>query len=179
MMKRNSKSQQIKVISMRPKGREIISLCGSLHNIFLYATILYHHLSEWVDFLSRDGAVFRNRNISNHCLVEPSNTNLSPNLICKMEMSSVSSVTYLCPTLCDPMNCSTPGFPVHHQLPELLNSCPSSWWCHPTIASSVIPFSYCLQSFPASGSFPRSQFFASGGQSIGASPSASVRTDFL
>ena len=47
------------------------------------------------------------------------------------------------------------------------NSCPSSWWCHPTISSSVIPFSSCLQSFPASGSFQMSQFFISGGQSIG------------
>ena len=54
------------------------------------------------------------------------------------------------------------------------NSCPSSRWCHPTISSSVIPFSSRLQSFPASGSFPVSQFFASGGQSIGASASASV-----
>ena len=54
------------------------------------------------------------------------------------------------------------------------NSCPSSWWCHPTISSSVIPFSSCLPSFPASGSFPMSQFFASGGQSIGVSASASV-----
>ena len=54
------------------------------------------------------------------------------------------------------------------------NSCPSSQWCHPTISSSVIPFSSCLQSFPASGSFPVSQFFASGGQSIGVSAPASV-----
>ena len=54
------------------------------------------------------------------------------------------------------------------------NSCPLSWWCHPTISSSVIPFSSCLQSFPASGSFPGSQFFAGGGQSIGVSASASV-----
>ena len=54
------------------------------------------------------------------------------------------------------------------------NSCPSSWWCHPTISSSVIPFSSCLQSFPASGSFQLSQFFTSGGQSIGVSASASV-----
>ena len=53
------------------------------------------------------------------------------------------------------------------------NSCPSSRWCHPAISSSVIPFS-CLQSFPASGSFPMSQFFASGGQSIGALASASI-----
>ena len=54
-----------------------------------------------------------------------------------------------------------------------LNSCASSWWCHPTI-SSVIPFSSCLQSFPASGSFPRSQFFASCGQGIGGSASISI-----
>ena len=54
------------------------------------------------------------------------------------------------------------------------NSCPSSWWCHPTISSSVVPFSSHLQSFPASGSFPMSQIFASGGQSIGVSASISV-----
>ena len=54
------------------------------------------------------------------------------------------------------------------------NSCPLSWWCHPTISSSVVPFSSCLQSFLASGSFQMSQFFASGGQSIGVSASTSV-----
>ena len=54
------------------------------------------------------------------------------------------------------------------------NSCPLSQWCHPTISSSVVPFSTCLQSFPASGSFPMSQFFTSGGQSIGVSALASV-----
>ena len=53
------------------------------------------------------------------------------------------------------------------------NSCPSHWWGHPTISSSAFPFS-CLQSFPASGCFPMSQFFTSGGQSIGVSASASV-----
>ena len=53
-------------------------------------------------------------------------------------------------------------------------SCPSSGWCHPTILSSVVPFSSCLQSFPASGSFPMNQLFASGGQNTGASASASV-----
>ena len=60
----------------------------------------------------------------------------------------------------------TPGF--------CSNSCPSSQWCHPTISSSVVPFSSCLKSFPASGSFPMSWLFASGGQSIGVSASASV-----
>ena len=67
----------------------------------------------------------------------------------------------------------------HVRLPCLLppprvcsNSCPLSWWCHSTISSSVALFSSCPQSFPVSGSFPVSQLFASGGQSIGASASA-------
>ena len=64
--------------------------------------------------------------------------------------------------------CPSPTLRVHS------NSCPSSWWCHPTISSSIIPFSFCLQSFPASGSFPMSQLFAWGGQSTGVSASASV-----
>ena len=54
------------------------------------------------------------------------------------------------------------------------NPCPLSWWCHLTISCSVIPFSSCAKSFPASGSFPMSQLFASGGQSIGVSASTSV-----
>ena len=54
------------------------------------------------------------------------------------------------------------------------NSCPLNQWCHPTISSSVVPFSSCLQSFPASGSFQMSQLFTSGGQNIGVSASASV-----
>ena len=59
--------------------------------------------------------------------------------------------------------------------PEIYsNSCPLSRWCHPTISSSVVPFSSCLLSFPAPGSFRMSQFFTSGGQSIGVSASASV-----
>ena len=54
------------------------------------------------------------------------------------------------------------------------NLCPWSRWCHPTISSSVVPFSSCLQSFPAAGSFPISQFFTSGGQNMGVSASSSV-----
>ena len=54
------------------------------------------------------------------------------------------------------------------------NSCPFSQWCHPAILSSVVPFSSCIQSFPASGSLPVNQLFASGGQNVGASASASV-----
>ena len=85
------------------------------------------------------------------------------------------SVAQLCPTICNPMDCSTPGLPVHNHLPRACsNTHPLSRWCHPTISSSVVSFSSRLQSFPASGSFQMSQFFASGGQSIGVSASASV-----
>ena len=68
-----------------------------------------------------------------------------------------SSVAQSCLTLCNPMDCSTPGFPVHHQLLELTQT-----HVHPIISSSVVPFSSCLQYFPASGSFQMSQLFASG-----------------
>ena len=64
--------------------------------------------------------------------------------------------------------CASPTPGVHP------NPCPSSWWCHPTILSFVIPFSSCPQSFPASGFFQMSQFFTSGGQSIEVSSSTSV-----
>ena len=83
-----------------------------------------------------------------------------------------SSVTQLCPTLCVPHRLQHTRLPCPSLTPRACsNSCPSSRWCHPTISSSVIPFS-CLQSFSASASFPMSQFFASRGQSTGASASA-------
>ena len=92
-----------------------------------------------------------------------------------LETVQFSSVAQSCPTLCDPMNCCTPGLPVHHQLPEFYSDpCPSSRWCHPATSSSVVPFSSCPQCLPASGTFPMSQLFASGGQSIGVSASTSV-----
>ena len=73
------------------------------------------------------------------------------------------------------MDGSTPGHPFHHQLPEFTQThVPLSWCCHPTISSSTVPFSSCFQSFPASGSFPKKQFFASGAQSIGVLALASV-----
>ena len=84
-----------------------------------------------------------------------------------IQFSSVQSLSRV--WLCDPMNCSTPGLPVHHHPGVHPNSCPSSWWHHPAISSSIVPFSSCSQSFPLSGSFPVSHIFASGGQSIGAS----------
>ena len=83
------------------------------------------------------------------------------------------SVAQLCPTLCDPMDCNTPGFPVLHHLPELAQT-------HVHRVSDAIKPSHplsslsCLQSFPASRSFPMSQFFPLAGQSIWVSASASV-----
>ena len=87
-----------------------------------------------------------------------------------------SAVTQSCQTLCNPINRSTPGRPVHHQLPESTQTHvnQSSWWCHPTISSSVVPFSSYPQSCPASGSFQMSQLFTSGGQSTRVSALASV-----
>ena len=108
---------------------------------------------------------------------------MSPIIYCKSELSSLSvqfshlfqfsSVTQLCPTPCDPMDCSIPDLPVHLQTPRFYSSsCTMSWQCDPTILSSVVPFSSHLQSFLRS--FLMSQFFTSGGQSIGVSASTSV-----
>ena len=84
---------------------------------------------------------------------------------------SISSVTQLCPTLCEPRNRSTPDLPVHHHLQEFTQT-------HAHQVGDAIhpshPLSSCPQSLPASGSFPVSQLFISGGQSIGVSASASV-----
>ena len=95
-----------------------------------------------------------------------------------------SPLAHSCPTLRPHglqharLTCPSPTPGVHS------NSCPLDQWCHPTISSSVVPFSSHLQSFPASGSFQMNQFFTSGGQSIAVSASASsfqgiFRTDFL
>ena len=85
-----------------------------------------------------------------------------------------SSVTQSCPTLCDPMNRSMPGLPVHHQLPEFTQT--HVHWITDAIQPShpVVPFSFCLQSFPTSRFFQMNQLFASGGQSIGVSTSTLV-----
>ena len=85
-----------------------------------------------------------------------------------------SSVAQSCPTLCNPMNRSTPGLPVHHQLPEFTQTHLSSRWCHPAISSSVVSFPSHPQSLPASETFPMSQLFSWGGQSTAVSASVSV-----
>ena len=81
-------------------------------------------------------------------------------------------VTKSYPTLCDAVDCSMPGSP-SSITGVCLNSCPLSQWCYLSVSSSAAPF-FCLQSFPESGSFPMSWLFASGGQIIGASASASI-----
>ena len=85
----------------------------------------------------------------------------------------IRSVAQSCPTLCDPMNCSTP-IPCPSPTPGVhSDSRPTSQWCHPAISSSVVPFSSCPQSLPVSESFPMSQLFAWGGQSTAVSALAS------
>ena len=85
-----------------------------------------------------------------------------------------SSVTQLYPTL-QPYGLQHARLPCPSPTPRICsNSCPLSWWCHPTTSTSIVPFASCLQSLPASGSFPMSWLFSSGGQSVGASASGSV-----
>ena len=105
-------------------------------------------------------------------------TRLAKGSFGKHWMNLFSSVQFSCSVMSDSLR--THGLQ-HTRLPCPLpipraysNSCPLSQWCHPTISSSVVPFSFCHQSFPASGSFPVSQFFISGGQIIGVSASTSV-----
>ena len=105
--------------------------------------------------------------------------------ICYTSCTQLSSVAQSCPTLCDPMDRSMPGLPVHHQLPEFNQT--HVHWVGDAISSAVVPFSSCPQSFPASGSFQMNQLFTSGGQSIGVSALVlqkksgliSFRTDWL
>ena len=99
-------------------------------------------------------------------------------LVHASNLARFSSVQFSCSIVSDSLQpqelkharppCLSPTPEVHP------NSCPSSWWCHPAISSSVVPFSSCPQSLPASESFPMSQLFSWGGQSIGVSTSASV-----
>ena len=112
-----------------------------------------------------------------YCLIIKFRLNEKTFQFSSVQFSSVQfiSVVRSCPTLCDPMNRSTPGLPVHHHLLEFTQThvhrvCDAIGWC----SSSVVPFSSCPQSLPASRSFPMSQLFAWGGQSIGISALASV-----
>ena len=105
--------------------------------------------------------------------------NLASNQEEKGIIISCCSVAKSCPTLCDPMNRSTPGFPLLRYLSVCPRSRPLHQWCHPTISPSVAPFSSCPQSFPASGSLLVSQLLASVGQGVRASASASAHKHLL
>ena len=85
-----------------------------------------------------------------------------------------SSIAQSCPTLCDPVNCSMPGLPVYHKLPEFTQTHVHRVSDGIQPSNPVVPFSSCSQSLPASRSFPMNQLFAWGSQSIGVSASASV-----
>ena len=87
------------------------------------------------------------------------------------------SAAQVCPHLCYAMDYSTPGILVLRHLWVCSHSCPLSRWCHPTISSSIAPFSSCPQCFPASESFPMSRLFTLGGQSIRASSNLLVKWD--
>ena len=105
------------------------------------------------------------------------NISIHHTLLTPKAFSSVlfSSIAQSCPTLWDPMNHSMPRPPCPSPTPGVHpNPCLLSRWCHPTISSSVIPFSSCPKSFPVSRFFPMSQLFALGGQTIGVSASTSV-----
>ena len=96
----------------------------------------------------------------------------------KWQLSLLKSVQFIRSVMSDslqPHGLQHTSLPCPSATPRACsNSCPLSQWCHPTISFSVVPFSSCFQTFPASRSFPRSQIFKSGGQSIGVSASASV-----
>ena len=99
-------------------------------------------------------------------------------LVClqiKYPSIQISSFAQLCLTLCNPCGLQHTRPPCPSPTPGVYpNSCPSSWWCHPTISSSVVSFSSCPRSLPASESFPMSQLFPWGDRSIGVSASTSV-----
>ena len=144
-----------------------------------------HHnpvLGTVLNILSQEG-VMRRQDMENPALP----LEMFPLRECSDLWVQFSSAAQLCLTLCDPMDCS---MPIHTIILSITNSrsllklMSIEWWYHPTISSSVVPFSSLLQSSPASGSFPVSQFFTSGGQNIGVSALVSVlarifRTDFI
>ena len=155
----------------------IYAIGGHINDITIFCQIFFLPYLMDINFLLQN-TVFRKFHFwlflsSNTCdnYEKKNNVNINEPLHVNFKFSSVAQS---CPTLWDPMDCSTPGFPVHHQLQELTQTHVHQVWGHPTISSSVIPFSSCLQSLPESGSFPISQFFVLGGQSIRVSASASV-----
>ena len=144
---------------------EIEHVCLTLQEKTLVNLDLFFFLEFCLCMLSLCDFFFASLCGINHS--EEYNCRLRP-----MSLPQFSSVTQSCPTLCDPMNGSRPPCP--SPTPGVQsNSRPSSQWCHPAISSSVVPFSSCPQSLPASESFPMSQLFTGGGQNTGVSALAS------
>ena len=128
-----------------------------LLNIQLFSVLT--HLEPWVTFLEETlNLNMMGKSDCSHFKVQVSS----------VSRSDVSDSLWPHERQCARPPCPSPSPRVHP------NPCPLSWWCHPTNLSSVIPFSSCAQSFPATGSFQMSQLFTSGGQSIGVSASKSV-----
>ena len=139
---------------------------GQLHYLFLFSSCPRTPIWENIGQDSRSWAEWNSR--------APKWSTYEPNLIPKVPLGCCCSVTQSCLAFGDPMNCSMPGFPVFCCLPEFAQT--HVHWVSDAIQLTcpVTPFSSCLQSFSALGSFLMSRLFASGGQSIGASALASV-----
>ena len=140
-------------------------------SLFFWESLMIINNSYWVLIIRKGWAWFSQCIISLWGIVQMSEEDSIITFI-------ITSVQFICSIMSNSLQphepqharppCSSPTPRVHP------NPCPLSQWCHPTISSSVIPFSSCPQSFPASGSFPMSQLFTTGGQSIGVSASTSV-----
>ena len=155
-VKGRSHSAQLQILFQLPQELSSFSLLFMICSLRCWAPSLT--LPDW--FTQKQHSSFKKRQ--------------SP-LFSAVSRSQFSSVAQSCLTLCNPMNRSAPGLPVHHQLPEFTQTHAHRVGDgHPAISSSVTTFSSCPQSLPALGSFPMSQLFASGGQSTGVSASASV-----
>ena len=190
----NQGSHTLSLVVVSPKAMQVYSpiemfstpanialhqTCGSLPNarrkilFCCFKCKLFHYMWEWVSFCmlllwtaySWWALVM---NLGMVTLKEKHIVQATRQICCYY-----CSIAKLCPILCNALDCSTSGSSVLYYFPGVCsNSRPLIWWCYLTISSSAIPFSFCLQSFPTSGSFSMSQFFSSGGQPIGASASA-------
>ena len=117
-----------------------------------FSLSLLHHL-PWapISWIKKKSL---NPHTQSHIYIHKSESEMQPQLCC------CCSVANLCLTLCNPMDCSTPGLCLSPSPGVCPSSCPLNLWCHPTVSSFVSLLSFCLQSFPASASFPVSQLFA-------------------
>ena len=177
-------NKYMRTVSTESRGTRCQGVCGcdywsKLQTIGDLNHISVHVTQTWRPKMETKHSKYKGRNRLHEWAIRKTNfveigdkvTKLTPTQTSPV----LSSVTQSCPTLCDPHG------PQHTRPPYPLptpwvysNSCPLSQWCHPTSSSFVVPFSSHLQSFPASGYFQMSQFFASGGRSIGVSVSTTV-----